>query len=446
MARTRSSKPNAKESQDNLPSSIQTKSLPPSDPNPTKLFILPKNSSRDARIVTLRDPATNQPSRFFLCPEKGFYEFKKIAAPRADPHSWLLSQNANRAQDAHKLEEGEDNQSIIGPAYLSRSQDLFIATPMDAMLILVPILSPDNQTSKGNKKSMFITFDDHIDMAYNIPTQLKSLLLNSSFRPIFERRLHAICDVVDAGEDSMFRVSYPKLATTVLNKAIRAAEMGLPLSMEDRFITRVLQTPFVSTKREQSAMTENTITVSQETESSDTKIFASSETATQITSIGSQSNMTSVMSTFSSATTLNEIDGGRITAGEVQRLLRIRTALNFILRSYIPKYLHTLIEEEISKTNLVNFEPLDKHLADLNKLQAEAQALRIISDNISRKRDLEEDEGAEMRAEKKRRKEEEEKKKKSESRAIKDLKKADTSGMKKLSSFFTKGSKKEAKT
>ena len=40
--------------------------------------------------------------------------------------------------------------------------------------------------------------------------------------------------------------------------------------------------------------------------------------------------------------------------------------------------------------------------------------------------------------EEKRKKEEEERKKKAETRALKDLKKADTSGMKKLSSFFTK--------
>ena len=51
---------------------------------------------------------------------------------------------------------------------------------------------------------------------------------------------------------------------------------------------------------------------------------------------------------------------------------------------------------------------------------------------------MEDDEAVEARAEKKRKREEEEKRKKSESRALKDLKKVNTKGMKKLSSFFTK--------
>lgn len=51
----------------------------------------------------------------------------------------------------------------------------------------------------------------------------------------------------------------------------------------------------------------------------------------------------------------------------------------------------------------------------------------------------EEDDAAETRAEKKRRKEEEEEKKKAgESRGIRDLKKVDTKGMKKMSDFFGK--------
>lgn len=59
------------------------------------------------------------------------------------------------------------------------------------------------------------------------------------------------------------------------------------------------------------------------------------------------------------------------------------------------------------------------------------------------------DEAIESRAEKKRKKEEDEKRKKAgESRGVKDLKKVDTTGMKKLSDFFGKGaagSKKKSK-
>ena len=50
----------------------------------------------------------------------------------------------------------------------------------------------------------------------------------------------------------------------------------------------------------------------------------------------------------------------------------------------------------------------------------------------------EDDEVVAAREEKKRKKEEEERRKKNESRGVKELKKVDTSGMKKLSAFFAK--------
>jgi hypothetical protein len=443
MARTRS-KPSAKETRETQSSSIESKPLPPSDTNPSKLFILPTGASHEARIVTLPDPANGHPSRFYLCPEKGLYEFNEISAPRADPRSWLLSSDGHEVQDTSKTGSEEEKPLINRPAYLSRSQSLFIATPIDALFLLLPILSPEKQLSKGTKKSMFITFDDHIDMVDNLPTQLKSILLDQSYRSIFEKRLTAICDVVDAGEDSMFRMSQSKLATTMLKKAIRAAGKQLPQSMEDRFVTRVLQKPLVSMKREQPAIPESATVVSQDIELPDTQTSSPSETITQVTS--SESVGTSVTSTFSNIVTPSEFNLDTTANDEVRSLLRIRTSLNFILRTYVPKHLHNIIEEELSKTGVVNFEPLERHLDDLQKIHAEAKALRTISDNISRKRSHEEDESAETKAEKKRRMEEEEKKKKSESRAIKELKKVDTSGMKKLSAFFTKGPKQNVKT
>ena len=77
------------------------------------------------------------------------------------------------------------------------------------------------------------------------------------------------------------------------------------------------------------------------------------------------------------------------------------------------------------------FAPLEAHLSSIAALKSEALSLRSLSDNISRKRAVELDE------EKKRKKEEEAIKKKNEGRGVKQLKKVDTSGMKKMSSFFT---------
>ena len=84
------------------------------------------------------------------------------------------------------------------------------------------------------------------------------------------------------------------------------------------------------------------------------------------------------------------------------------------------------------------FAPLEAHLSSIAALKSEALSLRSLSDNISRKRavELDEEKIAE-REEKKRKKEEEAIKKKNEGRGVKQLKKVDTSGMKKMSSFFT---------
>ena len=128
---------------------------------------------------------------------------------------------------------------------------------------------------------------------------------------------------------------------------------------------------------------------------------------------------------------------------ELAHLLRIRTALRYLCTSYIPSTLTPKLLAIISDTSTpgaVDFAPLETHLASITKLKSEAQALRSISDNISRKRAGGQDEEALEKAETKRRKkEEEERNKKNVSQGVKKLAKADTSGMKKLSSFFAKG-------
>lgn len=122
---------------------------------------------------------------------------------------------------------------------------------------------------------------------------------------------------------------------------------------------------------------------------------------------------------------------------EVKDLLRLRTALSYITTCYIPPHISTTLTYPS-----IDFSPLDTHLKYLASLHEEARALRSLSDNITRKRGHDDDEAAEERAEKKRKKEEDEKRKKSESNATKQLKKVNTTGMKKMSSFFTKVPKK----
>jgi Ydr279p protein family (RNase H2 complex component) wHTH domain len=124
----------------------------------------------------------------------------------------------------------------------------------------------------------------------------------------------------------------------------------------------------------------------------------------------------------------------------VPYLLRLRTALNFITTSYLPSHLHRTLSTLLQTQSpaIIDFTPLDQHLSHIADLRQQALASRSLGD-YSRKRALDEDE--ETRADKKRRKDEEEKKRKAgESRGVRELKKVNVKGMKKMSDFFAKKS------
>ncbi|KAH0125065.1 hypothetical protein KCU67_g17645, partial [Aureobasidium melanogenum] len=149
----------------------------------------------------------------------------------------------------------------------------------------------------------------------------------------------------------------------------------------------------------------------------------------------SQPSQTSAVTEATSLASASESTPDSITT-----LLRLRTALNMVLSNYIPSTLHTPLNTLLkSSSSPVDFAPLDAHLDHIADAKRRAQALRSLSDNISRKRSTMNDEEAEEReATKRRKKEEEEAKKKNMSRGVKQLGKVNTTGMMKLSSFFTK--------
>lgn len=436
MAKTRS-KPAAKAPQDPKEEVVsKMPQLAPAEANPPKLFILPKNASKDARILTLPNPATTKGNRYFFCPETGPYEFTTIAAPSSTPRSLLITSQ----QPTKELGKGETNVATEDKAeeekkdakftngYISRSASLFVATPVDLLFLLLPIISPTSSQKKGN--GMFLTFEDHIEQTSE---QVKRLLKPVATRGLFEKRLEAICDTVEAGDENMFRLSVEKLVGELLTKAKRMVTKGLPATMEDRFIRQALQAPVTTLKREDTTTSEATAE-----EPSQPETTKSQDPATTIKE--NQDSLTTPATSFSSETPL-EPKPEEIPE-QTKHLLRIRTSINFMLQSYLPPHLRVLVQTHLSTNTALDFTPLDDHLKILASLREEARALRSLSDNISRKRPVEDDEQAEIRAEKKRKKEEEDKRKKSEGRAIKQLKKVDTSGMKKMSSFFTKVAKK----
>lgn len=436
MAKTRS-KPAAKASQEPKEEVVSNKpALAPAEANPPKLFILPKNASKDARILTLPNPATANGNRYFFCPETGLYEFTTIAAPSSTPRSLLITSQ----QSAKKLGKGEtngateeetageDKDSKFNNGYISRSASLFVATPVDLLFLLLPVISPASSQRKG--KGMFLTFDDHVEQSTE---QMKRLLKPAATRALFEKRLEAICDTVEAGDENMFRLSVEKLVGELLAKAKRMVTKGLPATMEDRFVRQALQAPVTTLKREDTTTSEATIDEASQLETTESQDSAQSTRE-------SQDSLLTPATSFSSDTPLEPKPED--IPEEIKYLLRIRTSINFMLQSYLPPHLRALVQTHLSTNTALDFSPLDAHLKILASLREEARALRSLSDNISRKRPMEDDEQAEIRAEKKRKKEEEDKRKKSEGRAIKQLKKVDTSGMKKMSSFFTKVAKK----
>ncbi|KAK7722911.1 hypothetical protein SLS57_004764 [Botryosphaeria dothidea] len=438
--KTRSKKPTTKADAPEKTATATGPTPPAADPNPPRLFVLPKDVSSDARIVTLPNPATSTPNRYFCCPNKGFYEFTRVGAPKTTPRSWLLAPEKNedlknKKDDVAEGDAGEKAAKPLANGYTLKTSDVFVATPVDALFLVLPALVP---SAKEGEKQLFLSVEDHLDTLGNSSTQLRKLLQNDSIKARLEERMAAACDTVDAGDEKMYRLSVERLAKELLAKAEALTAHGLPASMEEKFVRKALERPVMSIKRE-----ETTVSVVSEGIEATTLEGADSQattaSATDAETAESQESTTTVATSVSEETVVAPVPKQPIVAPEgVPHLLRLRTAIDFMLSSYIPPRLRSLLRSTWSANELINFAPLDQHLQDLANLRTEAHALRSLSDNISRKRGVDDEEAAELRAEKKRKKDEEEAKKKNQSRGVKQLAKADTSGMKKLSSFFTK--------
>ncbi|CAM1506429.1 Fc.00g060700.m01.CDS01 [Cosmosporella sp. VM-42] len=434
MARTRSTKAAPAKSKASAESkAVSTKYvLPPKPENPSKLFILPSRATPDARIVTLPNPRNTRPSRYLVCPETGIYEFTKVAAPKTTPRSWLIE----TASDKETIQEKDGGEV---KAQVSMGAEIYLATTIDPLFLLLPALA-DLKASKGSgeQKRLFLSSDDHFDKLPEESSHLSEILRCDKSRKLMEARMGAICDIVEAGDESMFRLSEKKLLAVVLNKAKRMSEHGLPPSMEDKFVTKALEAPILIQKREINTTNGVPITDSEEStqaESNDSQLtVASTDTA-----VSSFLQPSTAATSFSEEPAVPDKFVRAIEATpEIIKLQRLRVAFNFICGSYIAPALTTQLERLLAniETSSLDFSPLDEYLVKLTKLRVEAVSARSAGD-YSRKhtRDEEQDEA---RAEKRRKMEEEKKKKATASRGVKNLKKVDTTGMKKMSDFFKK--------
>ena len=247
----------------------------------------------------------------------------------------------------------------------------------------------------------------------------------------------AICDSVEAGDESMFRVDEQKLLSSVLDKAKRLSDSGLPTSMEEKFVQRALEAP-VMIRRSTVA---NNAAPASDTESgvSTPKTeSAESQTSAEGSTFSAASQPSTAATSFTEASAEENITSAMSASPEVLRLQRLQVAFDFICSSYINQPLAEQLKLSLRDSDKcdTDFGPLDSYVKELENLRAEVMATRSM-DNFSRKR-MRDEEDDEARLEKKRKLEEEKRKKANESRGVRDLKKVNTTGMKKLSAFFTK--------
>ncbi|KAI9783571.1 MAG: hypothetical protein M1839_003741, partial [Geoglossum umbratile] len=453
MRKTRSSKSSKPAvAKSSAPTSTPTPecTTPLPDSNPPKLSILPSGASLEARIITLPNPRTSAPTRYYFCPEKGIYEFTKITAPKKSPRSWLVvpprTTPANAASSGDvSLEEGDSSartpsdtptetlssepESIISKSYITSSANLFIATPLDPLFLIIPALIPALDSEKSSKQ-LFLSPDDHFDALASTSCHYGTILQNTKIRAMLVARMDAVCDTVDAGGDRMYRFNKEKLVRELLRKAGEVVEKGLPASLEERFVKRTLEVPVVCVKREESFTLGGILGQEDETQPD----VAGPQTPATESTVESQTSATSTSTSVSQLSKPALPNEPLSASAKVVHLLRLRTALTYLITAYIPAHL-TLIPP----SSLIDFTPLTTHLTHLASLREEALVSRSFGD-YTRKRAFDgDDEEEESRAEKKRKKEEEERRKKvGETRGVRELKKVDVRGMKKMSDFFGK--------
>lgn len=458
--------------------------------NPPRLFVLPRKATADARIVTLPHPRyAAKPTRFLVCPETGVYEFTQIASPKTTPRSWLITgereeaeEKKNDASEETKTEAGDTSPApspqtaaTTGFApHTTQDADLFVATAVDPLFLVLPALvaevsftsgsdsppppsrsrsrSPSSSRLKSNKR-MFLTADDHFDaLPQEGGSHLAQLLRHQpAVRALFTARMAAVCDTVAAGDETMFRLNEDKLLLALLAKAQRTSQ-HLPASLEEKFVGKALEAPVRSVRSTAGIVTVTKTTTNGASTPLSTAGSTDSGAESQSSAVSTAVSLVSEASTVSTASTAATsvasggddiiVQAAMQASEEVVALQRLRVAFQFICSRYVLPAVAANLNEKLRgapSAGGIDFAPLDAYLLKLAVLRQETALARSAAlDYAGNKRGLEAEDDDE-RAEKRRKLQEEEKRKKAnESRGVRDLKKVNVSGMKKLSEFFKK--------
>jgi len=393
-----------------------TKSLE-ADDDLHRVFILPKNVGNGTRIIYLPHPATSAPAAFVFCHETGrVFELTKVAAPKAAARSWLIT--ADQMMRTDSIEMAPAQSDSLQKGYIVRNADALTATPFDPVFLLLRLFP----VGKSQERNSFRLGDDYLELLSEQDPVVAQLLRSEGFSKTMLKRLECICESQDIGDEKVYKPSNEKLARLLVDKACRMViSMSWPASMDEGVVKKELDIPSVH-------------------------IHALPQVDTTPSAEVTNSTAASAAEELSQTTSQLDIESGVID------VMRMQKALEYLLSAYVPKALRNDMEILFKDAKIKSITPLldptllQAHLDKIKAAKAEAMALRSLSDNISRKRGADDEEMADARAEKKRKKDDEDKKAKSESRNLKQLKKVDTTGMKKLSSFFTRASAKKGQT
>lgn len=317
--------------------------------------------------------------------------------------------------------------------------DLYIATPLDPIFLLLPALCQSEEGHWG-------TLHDHVFLSpHDLAGRYAPLrmILTSALESKLEASMRVVCDargsLMGDGE-AYYHLDVGRVAAVLMRKARKMVERGTwPASLEEKYVSERLRVPErgIEVDLEGKAL-ERTMTKG--TGPADPTAVASPVPLSP-ESKGKEDDTT--------ADTAVELPPPQSWShnNDIPSLLRLHTALNYLITSYIPPGLRDRLNPilyHFSNSNpqkftgpppLLDLRPLDAHLAHLATLRAQVHALRGLSENIlsGQKHGREEEvDGEEM---KKRKREAE---KKTVSLGVKKLMKADTTGMRKLSSFFGK--------
>ncbi|KAK8069321.1 hypothetical protein PG994_005937 [Apiospora phragmitis] len=349
------------------PSNKSRYQLPSTAANPPKIFILPSKATSEARVVSLPNPRYDKPTRYLVCPETGIYEFTRITAPKSTPRSWLIDTSANISTGSEKEEKpdpkkpnGDDSE--FG-AYVTKGAELYLATSIDPVFLLLPALVSDEIARGEGGKKMFVESDDYFDQLGKASPHFSEILRWGSIRQLLESRMATVCDTIDAGGELMYRFSKEKLLAEMLSKAKRMSEKSLPPSMEEKFVAKALEAPVLGLKREDTTTT-NLSASTPKVDSTESQ--SSSESTETTTSHISEASTTATSVADEATAAASALKASMQASPKVTQLQRLRVAFSFVCSSYfLPSQVSQLKQQLLEQKELVDFSPLDDYLAQV---------------------------------------------------------------------------------